>query len=86
MVGLSGIDHTGTITLTVKLYGVFRIDRFKQQRLECAAGISVDEVVEHLRLNRRLLGTVLINGRHVDPADILTDGDTLALLPILEGG
>jgi len=83
---LSEIDHKRTITVTLKLYGVFRISRFKEQQLECAAGIRVDEVAEQLRLNRRLLGTVLINGRHADPAGILADGDTLALLPILEGG
>lgn len=74
------------MTLTIKLYGVFRIDRFKEKQLEFAAGICVDEVVEQLQLNRQLLGIILINDRHADINNTLADGDTLALLPILEGG
>ncbi len=74
------------MTLTIKLYGVFRIDRFKEKALEFAAGACVDEVVEQLQLNRQLLGIILINDQHTDLDAILTDGDVLALLPILEGG
>lgn len=74
------------ISLTIKLYGVFRIDRFKEEQREFAAGIMVDDVVEQLRLNRQLLGIVLINDKHADINATLVDGDVLALLPILEGG
>lgn len=73
-------------SLTIKLYGVFRIGRFKQKQLEFATGICVDDVVEQLQLNRQLLGIILINDRHADINSTLVDGDTLALLPILEGG
>ncbi len=74
------------MTLTIKLYGVFRIGRFKEEQLEFAAGVSVDEVVAQLRLNRQLLGIILINDKHADLDTVLVDGDILALLPILEGG
>jgi molybdopterin converting factor small subunit len=74
------------ITLTIKLYGVFRIGRFKEDQLDFAAGVSVDEVVEQLQLNRQLLGIILINDKHADLDATLAAGDTLALLPILEGG
>lgn len=74
------------MTLTIKLYGVFRIERFKEQQLEFVVGVCVDEVVELLRLNRQLLGIILVNDQHADMSHILTDGDTLALLPVLEGG
>lgn len=72
--------------LTIKLYGVFRIDRFKEQQLEFVAGDCVEEVVDHLQLNRQLLGIILINDMHADINATLVDGDVLALLPILEGG
>lgn len=72
--------------LTIKLYGVFRIDRFKEQQLEFAAGDCVEEVVDHLQLNRQLLGIILINDMHADINATLVDGDVLALLPLLEGG
>ncbi|HMB15188.1 MAG TPA: MoaD/ThiS family protein [Pelovirga sp.] len=74
------------MTLTVKLYGVFRIGRFKEKQLEFADGVCIDEVVEHLQLNRQLLGIILINDKHANITSTLADGDTLALLPILEGG
>lgn len=74
------------INLIIRLYGVFRIDRFKEKRLEFAAGVRVDDIVEQLQLNRQLLGIVLINDKHQDVKAELADGDTLALLPILEGG
>lgn len=74
------------INLTIRLYGVFRIDRFKEQRLEFAVGVRVADIVEYLQLNRQLLGIVLINDKHQDMNAELSDGDTLALLPILEGG
>ncbi len=74
------------ITLTVKLYGVFRINRFKEKSFECVAGVCVGEVVEQLQLNRQLLGIILINDQHADMATVLDHGDILALLPILEGG
>lgn len=74
------------MVLMIKLYGVFRIDRFKEQQLEFAVGVCVDEVVNHLLLNRQLLGIILINDKHADINTVLVDGDVLALLPILEGG
>lgn len=72
--------------LTIRLYGVFRIDRFKEKQLKFPAGCCVDEVVEQLQLNRQLLGIVLINDQHADMTSRLVDGDVLALLPLLEGG
>ncbi|MBD1400904.1 MoaD/ThiS family protein [Pelovirga terrestris] len=74
------------INLTIKLYGVFRIDRFKEKHLKFPAGVCVDEVVDQLQLNRQLLGIILINDQHARMTSRLTDGDTLALLPLLEGG
>ena len=70
----------------VKLVGAFRIGRFKQEIREYRAGASIQEVVDHLQLPKQILGIVLINGRHAAFADILHEGDSLTLLPILDGG
>jgi molybdopterin converting factor small subunit len=74
------------MTITVQLFGVFRIDRFKERVLEQPPGASVQAVVEALRLSTPLLGTVLVNGVHARLDDQLNDGDLLVILPILEGG
>lgn len=70
----------------IKLYGVFRIDRFKEEVRDYPAGTPVRAVVEELRLPEQLLGIVLINGVHAGLDDALQDGDALSLLPILGGG
>lgn len=72
--------------IRVRLYGVFRIDRFKDEVRDYPPGTTVREVVEDLRIPDRLLGIVLINGVHAGVDDLLTEGDVLTLLPLLGGG
>jgi len=72
--------------ITVRLIGAFRIDRFKEEMIDCSIATSVDEIVQQLQIPRRALGTVLINGVHARIETPLNEGDTLALLPILGGG
>ena len=72
--------------VTVKLHGVFRIDRFKEERVEYPPGTTVQDVVEQLQLPDHILGIVMVNYIHGATDDQLKDGDTLALLPILDGG
>jgi len=74
------------VKITVRLFGVFRIGRFKEAVCDCPAGSSARAVVEQLRIPTPLLGTVLIKGVHASLDDPLTDGDEVTLLPILGGG
>jgi len=70
----------------VRLFGVFRIGRFKEELRDLPAGATARAVVAQLRVPIPLLGTALINGVHADLDEPLTDGDELTILPILEGG
>jgi len=70
----------------VKLVGVFKIDRFRQDVCDYPDGTSVMDVVEQLGLPQQILGIALINGVHADFTAELKDGDDLTLMPILEGG
>jgi sulfur-carrier protein len=72
--------------INIKLVGAFRLDRFKQAAREYRAGTSVREVVDSLQLPEQILGIVLINGVHAEFEDILQDGDSLTILPVLDGG
>lgn len=72
--------------VTIKLYGVFRIDRFKEEQQSYPEGSSVKDIVGRLQLSEDLLGIVLVNGVHSDTKHLLTDGDILSLLPVLDGG
>ena len=72
--------------ITVSLHGVFRIDRFKLETLCYPEGSSAQKVIDDLQIPAKLLGTILINHVHARWTDILHDGDTLMILPLLEGG
>jgi molybdopterin converting factor small subunit len=77
---------TAEIKVRIKLFGVFRIDRFKDEVRNYPVGISAREIVEDLRLPDHLLGIVVINDVHAGTEDVLQDGDTLSLFPLLDGG
>jgi molybdopterin converting factor small subunit len=70
----------------VQLRGAFRVGRFKEQIRDYPSGSSIAQVVEGLQLPEQIFGIVLLNGVHADVADLLTDGDILAILPIVDGG
>ena len=72
--------------VTVKLHGIFRIDRFKEKKVEYPSGTKVMDVVEQLKLPCRLLGIVLVNDIHSTIDSQLKNGDILVLLPLLDGG
>lgn len=72
--------------IKVKLVGAFQLGRFKEEILTYRSGTSVQEVVDSLRLPEQILGIVLINGVHAEFATLLQEGDSLTLLPILDGG
>ena len=74
------------MNICIRLYGVFRSGRFKETRQSWPAGSKVAVIVEHLELPPQLLGIVLVNGRHADRDTVLEEGDTLSLLPVLDGG
>lgn len=72
--------------VTIALSGAFRIGRFKEAVRDYPPGTRVRDVVEEMQFPDHLLGIVLINGVHAGIDDLLHEGDTLTLLPILGGG
>ncbi|WP_429885283.1 MoaD/ThiS family protein [Geoalkalibacter halelectricus] len=70
----------------IKLHGVFRRGRFKDEIRDYPAGTRVVDVVRELGFSDQLLGTVIINDMHADIEQELKDGDCLMLLPLLDGG
>lgn len=74
------------MNVTIKLIGTFRIGRFEEAVCEYPAGTCVREVVDTLRIPDPLFGIVLINDIHAGVKDVLCDGDTLCLLPLIDGG
>lgn len=74
------------VQIRIKLFGLFRTDRFHEEVRHYPCGTRVETVVRDLRLPEHLLGIVVINDKHARTDTLLYDGDTLSLLPLLDGG
>lgn len=71
--------------ITVKLFATFRKGRFAEEVREVPPGTAVSTVVEEMRLPGSI-GIIFVNSRHADPSHELSDGDTLAVFPLVGGG
>jgi len=72
--------------ITVKLFANFRNNRFKNEVRTIVPDTTVGVIVAELGLVEDELGVVLINGRHVSLDQVLAEGDTLSLFPLVGGG
>lgn len=72
--------------VTVKLHGLFRIGRFREEVREVPPGVTARAVAELLGLPVALVGIVLIRGEHAQLDAPLAEGDELSFLPHVEGG
>jgi molybdopterin synthase sulfur carrier subunit len=71
--------------ITVKLFATFRKGRFDVEVREVPPGTTVGNVVEEMRLPGSV-GVLFVNSRHADPSRELSEGDTLAIFPLVGGG
>ncbi|MDH3329914.1 MAG: MoaD/ThiS family protein [Desulfobulbaceae bacterium] len=72
--------------VTIKLFANFRINKFKQDTRDYDSTKTVGEIVEELGIQNSEVGIIFINGRNAAMDQILTDGDTLSLFPLVGGG
>ena len=72
--------------ITVKLFASFRDNRFKIAEQERSEGTDCRKIMLDLGLTEEEMGIVLINSRHVSLDQVLQDGDTLAMFPLVGGG
>jgi molybdopterin converting factor small subunit len=72
--------------ITVKLFATFRAERFEIEDRPYPAGTTVADVVMDLDLPKEKLGILMINHRHVDLDRVLSEGETLAIFPLVGGG
>ena len=72
--------------VTIKLFANFRNDRFIKEVQTIAPGSTVGAIVSELALTEAEVGVILINGRHSNLDQLLTEGDILSLFPLVGGG
>lgn len=74
------------ITFTIKLFAMFRNDRFKVKECEYPEGTTVGDVVDGLSIARDEIGVLMINSRHCIFDTTPQEGDQLAIFPVVGGG
>jgi molybdopterin synthase sulfur carrier subunit len=72
--------------ITVKLFASFRVGRFVNASQEYPAGTRVADVISALRIPEAEIGMIMLNNRHAEPGEQLSEGASLALFPLLGGG
>lgn len=72
--------------VTVKLFASFQTGRFKQELREYADQTQIVTVVRQLNIPEREVGILLLNGVHAKLEQPLSDGDILAIFPLVGGG
>lgn len=72
--------------LTIKLFANFREGRFDIAEGEYAEGITVGQIVDQLELPQEKLGILMVNSRHVKLERVMSEGETLAIFPLVGGG
>ena len=72
--------------ITIKLFANFRNGRFIKEVQTIALDSTVGAIVSELALTEEEVGVILINGRHSNLDQPLTEGDILSLFPLVGGG
>jgi len=72
--------------VTIKLFANFRNNRFNKEVRTITPGVTVGAIVSELALTEEEVGVILINGRHSNLDQPLTEGDILSLFPLVGGG
>ena len=72
--------------MKVRLFASLRVGRFTEKEWDYVEGITIDRVLEELTIDRKDVGIVLVNSRHVQTDYKLKEEDTLSIFPLIGGG
>ena len=75
--------------ITVKLYGLLRIDSgIKERKIEAAAMKDVFQDLRQQGISQKALNgcLILVNGKSANKRSSLQDGDVVQLMPPVAGG
>ena len=72
--------------VTVKLFASFQTGRFKQELREYPDQTPIVTVVRELNIPEGEIGILLLNAVHAKLEQPLSDGDILAIFPLVGGG
>ncbi|NLF44765.1 MAG: MoaD/ThiS family protein [Syntrophomonadaceae bacterium] len=74
------------MTVKVKLFANFRKNRFKEKDMELAEDCTIEGVIDYLKIPRKELGVIFLNGLSAELEAVLAEGDILSVFPLVGGG
>ncbi|MCF6179154.1 MAG: MoaD/ThiS family protein [Geopsychrobacter sp.] len=72
--------------VNVKLFASFQTGRFKQETREYPEQTLIGTVIDELNIPAGEVGILLLNAVHAKPEQPLSEGDLLAIFPLVGGG
>jgi molybdopterin synthase sulfur carrier subunit len=72
--------------ITVKLFATLRVGRIAEETREYPPGTKIADIIGALGIAEKEIGMIMLNNRHAEPDRQLSDGDSLALFPLVGGG
>lgn len=74
------------MNVTTKLFATLRDNRFQIRSGEYPPGTTVLDIIHALGIDEGEVALILVNGRHADHGQPLSNSDTIALFPPIGGG
>ena len=72
--------------VTVKLFATLRNGRGKVIQYKKDHSISVEEIISELKIDKKDVAILLVNGRDGSMMQKLVDGDVISIFPPVGGG
>lgn len=74
------------MTITIKLFGTFRFNRFVSEQRSYKPGSTINQIFSDLNITEREIGIAVVNDNVAGIETELNDGDFIGLYPLLGGG
>lgn len=72
--------------VTIKLFASFRNDRFSKKDFDFEDGTTIEQVLNFFQIPIGEVGVTMINGRHRQMNDTLSENDVIGIFPLIGGG
>jgi sulfur-carrier protein len=70
----------------VRLFATLRENREKEMMMDIVQGSTPKDIIERLNIRKEEATIIMVNGRGVNPDQVLEDNDTVSIFPPVGGG